>query len=102
MKNDIKMKSKKIVIIVSTIIISVIIFLISNIPVGFSAQNQAQNATISKIETEIFGFEYLNEALKAFTSSEITLNFAVEIRPFVIKGNLDQDLLHLILPVRID
>ncbi|VEU83034.1 DNA polymerase III subunit beta [Acholeplasma hippikon] len=49
-----------------------------------------------------FSSKYLNEALKAFTSSEITLNFAGEIRPFVIKGNLDQDLLHLILPVRID
>lgn len=49
-----------------------------------------------------FSSKYLNEALKAFTSSEVTLNFAGEIRPFVIKGNLDQDLLHLILPVRID
>jgi DNA polymerase-3 subunit beta len=49
-----------------------------------------------------FSSKYLNEALKAFNSSEITLNFAGEIKPFVIKGNLDEDLLHLILPVRID
>ncbi|MBN3491050.1 DNA polymerase III subunit beta [Acholeplasma equirhinis] len=49
-----------------------------------------------------FSSKYLNEALKAFKSSEVTLNFAGDIRPFVIKGNLDPDLLHLILPVRID
>ncbi len=49
-----------------------------------------------------FSSKYLNEALKVFKSSEITLNFAGDIRPFVIKGNNDPDLLHLILPVRID
>lgn len=49
-----------------------------------------------------FSSKYLVEALKSFSSSEITLNFAGEVKPFVIKGNLDQDLLHLILPVRID
>lgn len=49
-----------------------------------------------------FSSRYLVEALKSFSSSEITINFAGEVKPFVIKGNLDQDLLHLILPVRID
>jgi|SRR5690554_62436 len=49
-----------------------------------------------------FSSKYLVEALKSFSSSEVTLNFAGEVKPFVIKGNLDQDLLHLILPVRID
>jgi len=49
-----------------------------------------------------FSSKYLVEALKSFSSSEITLNFAGEVKPFVIKGNPDQDLLHLILPVRID
>ncbi|CDR30075.1 DNA polymerase III subunit beta [Acholeplasma oculi] len=49
-----------------------------------------------------FSSKYLNEALKAFNSTEVTLNFAGEIKPFVIKGNMDSDLLHLILPVRID
>lgn len=49
-----------------------------------------------------FSSKYLNEALKAFRSSEVSLNFAGDIRPFVIKGNQDVDLLHLILPVRID
>jgi DNA polymerase-3 subunit beta len=49
-----------------------------------------------------FSSKYLTEALKAFTSNEITLNFAGEIKPFVIKGDLDPDMLHLILPVRIE
>lgn len=49
-----------------------------------------------------FSSRYLVEALKSFSSNEITINFAGEVKPFVIKGNLDQDLLHLILPVRID
>lgn len=49
-----------------------------------------------------FSSKYLNEALKSFNSSEVTLNFAGEIKPFVVKGAQDPDLLHLILPVRID
>ena len=49
-----------------------------------------------------FSSKYLTEALKAFTSTEITLNFAGEIKPFVLKGELDPDMLHLILPVRIE
>jgi DNA polymerase-3 subunit beta len=49
-----------------------------------------------------FSSRYLVEALKSFSSSEVLIQFAGEVKPFVIKGNLDQDLLHLILPVRID
>jgi len=49
-----------------------------------------------------FSSKYLVDALKSFSSSEVLLQFAGEVKPFVIKGNLDQDLLHLILPVRID
>lgn len=49
-----------------------------------------------------FSSKYLVEALKSFSSSEILIQFAGEVKPFVIKGELDQDLLHLILPVRID
>jgi DNA polymerase-3 subunit beta len=49
-----------------------------------------------------FSSRYLVEALKSFSSNEILIQFAGEVKPFVIKGNLDQDLLHLILPVRID
>lgn len=49
-----------------------------------------------------FSSKYLVDALRAFSSSEVTIQFAGEVKPFIIKGNLDQDLLHLILPVRID
>ena len=49
-----------------------------------------------------FSSRYLVDALRAFSSSEVVIQFAGEVKPFVIKGNLDQDLLHLILPVRID
>jgi len=49
-----------------------------------------------------FSSKYLTEALRAFSSNEVVLNFAGEIRPFVIKGDLDENMLHLILPVRID
>ncbi len=49
-----------------------------------------------------FSSKYLTEALRAFSSTEVVLNFAGEIKPFVIKGDSDPDMLHLILPVRID
>lgn len=49
-----------------------------------------------------FSSRYLVEALKSFSSSEVTVQFAGEVKPFVIKGSQDPDLLHLILPVRID
>jgi DNA polymerase-3 subunit beta len=49
-----------------------------------------------------FSSRYLVDALKSFSSNEILIQFAGEVKPFVIKGNLDQELLHLILPVRID
>lgn len=49
-----------------------------------------------------FSSRYLTEALRAFSSNEIVLNFAGEIKAFVIKGEEDPNMLHLILPVRID
>lgn len=49
-----------------------------------------------------FSSKYLVEALKAFSSNEVTISFAGEVKPFIIKGSFDQDLLQLILPVRID
>ncbi len=57
---------------------------------------------VGELITIAFSSKYLNEALKAFKSTEVTLNFAGEIRPFVVKGEKDPNLLHLILPVRID
>jgi DNA polymerase III subunit beta len=49
-----------------------------------------------------FNSKNLTDALKAFNSNEVTINFAGEIKPFVIKGELDPDMLHLILPLRIE
>lgn len=49
-----------------------------------------------------FSSRYLVESLKSFNSTEVLIHFAGEVKPFVIKGNSDPDLLHLILPVRID
>ncbi len=52
--------------------------------------------------TIAFSSRYLVEALKSFSSNEVFLQFAGEVKPFVIKGEYDPDLIHLILPVRID
>jgi len=47
-----------------------------------------------------FSSKYILDALKIFNSSEITVNFTGEIRPFIIKGDYDENMLQLILPVR--
>ena len=47
-----------------------------------------------------FSSKYILEALKVFNSSEITVNFTGEIRPFVLKGEYDENMIQLILPVR--
>ncbi len=49
-----------------------------------------------------FSSRYLLDALKAFASSEITINFTGEIRPFVMTGEYDENMLQLILPVKTD
>jgi len=47
-----------------------------------------------------FSSKYMMDALKIFNSTEITVNFTGEIRPFIIKGEYDPEMLQLILPVR--
>jgi DNA polymerase-3 subunit beta len=47
-----------------------------------------------------FSSKYIIEALKVFNSSEVSINFTGEIRPFVIKGVYDEKMIQLILPVR--
>lgn len=47
-----------------------------------------------------FSSKYILEALKIFNSSEVSINFTGEIRPFVIKGEYDENMIQLILPVR--
>lgn len=49
-----------------------------------------------------FSSRHLLDALKSFNSSEVLINFAGEVKPFVLKSLDDDSLLHLILPVRID
>ena len=47
-----------------------------------------------------FSSKYILEALKVFNSSEVTINFTGEIRPFILKGEYDENMIHLILSVR--
>ena len=49
-----------------------------------------------------FSSRYLIEALRSFNSTEISLNFCGDVRPFVIRGEEDINLTQLILPVRMD
>ncbi|MCR1809304.1 DNA polymerase III subunit beta [Haploplasma modicum] len=49
-----------------------------------------------------FSSRHLIEALKTFNAVDVNMNFAGEIKPFVVNTNEDPTLLHLILPVRID
>ncbi len=49
-----------------------------------------------------FSSKYILEALKVFNSSEVTVKFTGEIRPFIIDGEYDEDMLQLILPVKTD
>lgn len=48
-----------------------------------------------------FSAKYLNEAIKAFNGSVISVKFTGEIKPFIVSCESDQGLLQLILPVRI-
>lgn len=47
-----------------------------------------------------FSSKYFLEALRSFNSSEVTINFTGEIKPFIITGEYDHNLIQLILPVR--
>jgi len=49
-----------------------------------------------------FSARYLMDSLKSFHTNNILLCFAGDVRPFVLKAPTESDLLHLILPVRID
>lgn len=49
-----------------------------------------------------FSSKYILDALRSFTSNEITLSFTGEVRPFILQGDNDLNLTHLILPIRVD
>ena len=48
-----------------------------------------------------FSAKYITDALRSFTSNEVTLNFTGEVRPFIILSDNDPSLTQLILPVRL-
>lgn len=48
-----------------------------------------------------FSAKYFLEALKVFESSQITIKFTGEIKPFAIEAENDPNLIQLILPVRV-
>ena len=85
--------------------------------------NENQSVTINSSRTEIgaaeeqilpiepvegptlkiaFSSKFILDALKSFISPEVELLFTGEVRPFIIRGELDTDLTALILPVRVD
>lgn len=59
---------------------------------------ECSNAVQFKIA---FTAKYFLEAIKSFDSSEITVHFTGEIKPFIITGDYDYNLTQLILPVRV-
>ena len=48
-----------------------------------------------------FSSKYFLEALKAFNSTEVIINFTGEIKPFTITADYDVKMVQLILPVRV-
>lgn len=48
-----------------------------------------------------FSSKYFLDAIKSFDSTEITVHFTGEIKPFIITGDYDINLTQLILPVRV-
>lgn len=48
-----------------------------------------------------FSSKYFVEALRSFNSTEVTIHFTGEIKPFIITGEYDHHLVQLILPVRV-
>jgi len=49
-----------------------------------------------------FSSRYLLDALKSFISTEVTLGLQAETRPFIVRGENDNNLTQLILPVRMN
>ncbi len=49
-----------------------------------------------------FSSRYFIEALRSFMSTEISISFSGEIRPFIIRGDYDVNLTQLLLPLRMD
>ena len=76
-----------------------------------SSSNEIGNANEEIVPTDpiegpelkiAFSAKYITDALKSFVSPEVLLCFTGEVRPFIVKGDLDYNLTALILPVRVD
>lgn len=50
--------------------------------------------------TIAFSARYMMEALNALSTEEVELSFVGEVKPIVIKNNVDDGLLQLVLPIR--
>lgn len=48
-----------------------------------------------------FSAKYFLDAIRSFDSSEVTVHFTGEIKPFIVTGEYDTNLIQLILPVRV-
>lgn len=77
------------------------IILSSNIPeIGNVTEKIDLINNISENITIAFSSKYMIDALKAFDSNEIELLFNGEIRPIIIKNPENDDLIELIVPIR--
>lgn len=73
----------------------------SNIPeIGNVEENVSATANNDKKLKISFSSRYMMEAIKAFNSENIVLQFNGEVKPIIIKGDDNQDLTELILPIR--
>ena len=78
------------------------IILSSNIPeIGNVTEKINLLNTIENNITIAFSSKYMMDALKAFDCEEIELMFNGEIRPIILKNPDSNDLIELIVPIRI-
>ena len=56
--------------------------------------NSGKNIKIS------FSAKYMMEALKAFSTKSVEINFVGEVKPIIIKSSDDESLTQLVLPIR--
>lgn len=91
-KNTVRLESNK-----NSIVLS------SNIPEIGNVTEKVD--LIENIDNDIkisFSSKYMMDALKSFDCNEIQLQFNGEIKPIIIKNPLTEDLIQLVVPIRID
>lgn len=71
--------------------------------IGKVVEEVTPTATLSESEFNIaFSSKYVVEALRVFESNEVTMYFTGVVKPFIMKGELDEGVLQLVLPVRVE